>query len=1011
MVVMMSNVLKVLANTVKELSTSVKKSVKTSAEGFREIRTTARNVREGARKARLASQSIGVAQWVTEDYAKTGKLNMKDDAYTFSKMMYPEKADEVVKQLDDAFSTIEKNFSHKTTEQNIIAGKIQNAMFPKSESIDPKIFSEEVKGLAFSRDIEKPIRETMGKLRERTDTITKRFFEKKAGQRQFTDQFRTQLEYMGVDKETMQEIQQAFNGKDLGSQTMAKRLFSVVSDVQMQREYRKYNINTLAEIESAPHIFGQAETKLHQEIGRATRHIEGTAALKAEAEILYRYNTIGKDRMFRGIVDKKSNWNVILNNADTLQGKLDKLHRLFGERNAVTQMKQIGTLSEHLMTAEGYVANVQNLVGETADAWKNVLEKKGAKYEAALRKYHESKQLKQMVEEFIPTKESAMAIDKTIVDRRTLDAIEKQVGFKIDLQDIKMSNKTENVMRQLQRGMQEREAGVYRHTNWMSHNFNEVPHGVIENTDRLVTSVSKIGDAGIGYIPGRPTKEGKKIMNAAEYLAGENPSALGGGIPGFFRSRDMASKLAPEMILPVGESLSAYGLDYKNLVENRQLLSKLNDVKASLSVFEHITPRQTNIEGRTAVDLQFRTLADISDHINSIVGSRSSKAQGTMSKIMTPATDLLKTLTFVNKTAALSGRNLAIINSFQYASNNIVLDPTSLVKTMGSMFNYPMKLLLNKGNSQATLQSMIDGMKGNPMFHYNMNRYFGAGGHYPKLANAMNFGGEGVNTIMRKIANFATIGYQASDVNARVQMIKGATTHFQRALKKHQHKTSHNFVNSMLKELHYDALPQQTLSEITHALYRRENLGEASFIFAKTAIEKTLFNYGKWGRPQILDRIKTNPIMAEAAAFVSWPLYWTGTIKGALNAFKSGDKRPLVNMLGMSLAWTGTALALTDTGVDFVDDLANYGLYRSPHLSGATGLIGLSNRPLAGVGVGTISTLAFPLYKMKEYVSDGKGFTGLDSKDHWNNIKKMPAVRKAQQASDLWKTLNDIMED
>lgn len=267
----------------------------------------------------------------------------------------------------------------------------------------------------------------------------------------------------------------------------------------------------------------------------------------------------------------------------------------------------------------------------------------------------------------------------------------------------------------------------------------------------------------------------------------------------------------------------------------------------------------------------------------------------------------------------------------------------------------------------------------------------------------IQFSGENAEGVMSRA--FAWLGetlslpFSCSDQISRRAAFTTAHWHGESALKtleKNMRKgMSYNDAEAiMIKDLHLHSFnlgddPNYILKAIDPDNIKGST-EEFLFRYADRSMRQEIFDYSTMGQNMAKAKMKQwNPIAGVAMTFTSWPMYFHELSKGALKAYKNGDKAPLQKLvMGGIAVYMGTAYAMREDSpfqknlqpymdgggvkgylAKTASEMPSYLQARSPGLSYQMFVEKLTSSP-AGIFTPVVGVVTYPIVSAMDDFSD-----------------------------------------
>jgi len=593
-------------------------------------------------------------------------------------------------------------------------------------------------------------------------------------------------------------------------------------------------------------------------------------------------------------------------------------------------------------------------------------------------------------------------------------------GEKMDVDLAALSNQLTNSQRRLMKYQKNARFGRPDMMDIITENPENIPSTHIEFRGKRF-STDTVGDLGENYVPLRWTDDRLASMKKNNI---DDVDAFGAldGTSSLESSRKAHSKMEvePWATKRLDESIKSYGYKYSGALERGLTTESLNTAEAAFALSDQfISPQMARTgESMRGARNQTDVFRNIRKHLESVFDDRMSMTGGetVAAEISKPAMRLFYAYTHMNRSLMLSSPKFSFLNRFQPMSMRFTNESIgkAFVDNIGGVFDSDRRLiksLFKKKGVKNVVKELRENKNLSARDRYVIGNYFDT--YMTDLSAAMIHLNE--SPMLRKVGDVVSLPFTSGDIAARVSVAKTASKNLDDAVRKYAGDPAR-----IKSEAAIDALNYQDQSRVMAALKRADFQAvnkDAASHYTNAVINKKLFNYGKFGKPEIVDAARRNPIAALAVAFTTWPQYWGNTMRTITRAFKDGNKKPMQRMIVSAASWWG-AFGLAYKSIEdtdgsfagFARDFSRYGMRRTPIFSPVTGVLEMLNRPVAGIGADAAGTLNYMVnYPMRSLQRNLLGmektsvdYTMTKSLQH---IKGSAFRTKAKDIEDLWEAI------
>ena len=618
-----------------------------------------------------------------------------------------------------------------------------------------------------------------------------------------------------------------------------------------------------------------------------------------------------------------------------------------------------------------------------------------------------TKARKEVMEEVPLERKAGELVDNLIVDSKL--AIE--LGMKPE--ELQLAGKTVNILRRSSHAFAELEKGTYSiHESMPS--YNTFTKKIDLTHMDMQASSSSMGDAGMNYFPSK-AKWAKEAGKSGRTYSGEEVRA------GFQKSKSSVNQLKEEARLSPIEELENYYSEYSNTIGKSAGRAKLNELAASLTTDNIAGVGTANKMSVSEVESKFRPLVDnIADGFNNAYKSSGELHTG-MAGVIEKG---IYTVADVNTAAALTNPVLAFWNTLQPVTNTSALvefkhlfgayrDVTvELAKGSGKIAkdmrtNAADVGLANSVANDMWIESGVDMLQTGKLsstVKKSLNFYFGN-----KRVDIMENHLHTMNSKLRTFMNIVTMPFKMSDVGARVVAITASARQAEaKAMPYFRKGYSEGGFKKLSRELHLDALYAADADNLM-LLYKSGQSAKFIASYAAMVVDKTLYNYSKFGTPQFLERMKGHQAAQRIFRFQSWNMHYLDMASGVSSAYMAGDKEPARRMGMAAIAWLAT-LGVAAQGAEDggrMESALLYGLGRTPIGGPGVGVVSQGLRAPLGMLTHPVALIGYPFVAtMDNVVSAVSGSEKTPfswSKDKlYQQGKSQPAVKRIIDATEFF---------
>ncbi len=594
-------------------------------------------------------------------------------------------------------------------------------------------------------------------------------------------------------------------------------------------------------------------------------------------------------------------------------------------------------------------------------------------------------------------------------------------GEYLDDDIIRLSNKYTNVQRRLMKSQKDLASGRTQNAlENLSVDPKKIPDSYIEFRGKRF-STDTIGDLGENYIPYVPREAVKESMRKNKIL---DPNVFGAldGTSTLSKARKATRHFEqkPWLTKRMDDSIGLYAHKYGKAVEQGAPIEALNRAEASFALTDQFIGSTTAAKGATMQGARNQTKAfqDIRQHMQSIFEKNRDAGAGEtlLSHFTDPITNLSKSYALVNRSLAMSSPKLALLNRFQPFNMRFTNEsiPRSFLDNLAGVGKSDMKAvktLFRKGNMKQVVKELSSQKNMTPIERYTVQKYFDT--YMSDMTSAVIHLGE--NKTLRKLSDVITLPFTSGDIAARYSVAKSSVKSIQKAVKKYPGNPK-----KIMKEAAIDVLDYQDQNAVMTAL-KKANFStvtkEAASSYTNAMINKKLFNYGKFGKPAIIDKARQNPLLALTVTLSTWPMYWGNTMRTVARAYGQGNKQPAKKLLATAATWFGGmaggySMLKDEDGkfAEYMRDFTSYGVNRTPIFSPVSGALNLLNRPVSGIGADQVGMLNYMINyaageTQKKLYGDDETSLQMMIDMSKREMNKSPWRTRSKEIMELWEEL------
>ena len=593
------------------------------------------------------------------------------------------------------------------------------------------------------------------------------------------------------------------------------------------------------------------------------------------------------------------------------------------------------------------------------------------------------------------TTQNGMAIGSIEVNDKAMSDFATKWG--IDLTEemandvAKFVNKQQNINRAKMKAWKMFDDGRYSEVaEHIPNHFDDVPWSqIVDKTGQYGNRV--VGDWGIGYINRVLTPEYAKKMKQESFgdlaIAGATEETEKAYVNSVMARKNDLRTWEDGKWLGVTESLKHQATTGNAMMLKRLMSNELRALNENAAIMG------------PAGKVPIPTLEGINQNFKDIFTFRKNADSGLV--------EILAFMTDINKKLFISHPFAVSVNGFQLALYNATIPPHILAKAyIGNIGNLARIAFTNHG---AALRAITNQETQSEMVRYCRQNFFR--NYYVQAAEKARLQvdipkGNPAFNALREFTNHLTFFFEGADMFTRLLAADSTAMAVESAMKKHAAKklaSPNNYIADMSKDLSMGVLDYTDRKTLVNMMLGDDRRFAAEY--TNTVIDKVLFNYGKFNRPQFADMAKKNRIAADAAAFFSFPWYSKALAEGVIRSAVEGDWKPVGRMAGSLAVFLAAAQAASNSPEPLVERWGKYaqssalGLYTLP--------LNVSNRPALGVINASINQLTYPIWQGLNAVNE--------SYDLNSGIIKYGAMENAQNIrggsiSRIWKLYEDTVE-
>ena len=308
-----------------------------------------------------------------------------------------------------------------------------------------------------------------------------------------------------------------------------------------------------------------------------------------------------------------------------------------------------------------------------------------------------------------------------------------------------------------------------------------------------------------------------------------------------------------------------------------------------------------------------------------------------------------------------------------------------------------------KGDFDKAILTGDKGMRARNLYRYQQNN---VGLHTmvdEDFKSIMAYSGEGAGAVLARafawLGETITLPFAYSDQISRRAAFTSAHWHGEYALKTFQKNLKKGMSideakTKLVQDLHLKSFNLGDDPDYIMKALDIDNIkGSAEeflFRYADRSMRQEIFDYSTLGQSMAKAKAKEiHPIAGVALTFTSWPMYFHELSKGALQAYKNGDKEPLLKLIAGGLAvYMGSTAAMGEDSVfqknlkPYMDkggikgylaktasEMPNYMQARAPGLSYYAFVEKLTASP-AGILTPLVGVVTYPIVASMDSFSD-----------------------------------------
>ena len=555
----------------------------------------------------------------------------------------------------------------------------------------------------------------------------------------------------------------------------------------------------------------------------------------------------------------------------------------------------------------------------------------------------------------------------------------------------KFVNQQQNVNRAYMRAVKMMDDGRYSEVSeYIPNSLDDVPwREIVDKTGQYGNRV--VGDWGIGYINRVLTPAFAKKMKQEDFgnlgIAGATEEIEKAYVNSVMARKSDVRAWEDGKWLGVTESLRHQAVTGKAMMLKRLATNELRALNESVAIMG------------PAARTPMPSLENINQNFKDIFTFHKNADSG-LSEVLAFMTDINKKL-FISHPFAVS------VNGFQLALYNATIPPHILAKAYIGNIGNLIRIAFSKHD--AALKAITNQETQSEMVRYCRQNFFR--NYYPQAAEKSRLQvdipkGNPVFNVLREVTDKMTFFFEGADMFTRLLAADSTAMAVEAAMKKHAAKklaSPNNYIADMSRELSMGVLDYTDRKTLVNMMLGDDRRFAAEY--TNTVIDKVLFNYGKLNRPQFADMAKRNRIMADAAAFMSFPFYSKALAEGVIRSAVEGDWKPVGRMAGAMAVFLTAAQMASNSDVPLEKSWGRYasnsalGLYLFPFNAG--------NRPILGVGNASLNQLFSPFIQGLNAVNEGfdinSGAIKFLAMENMQNLKGGTIPR-------LWKLYEDTVE-
>lgn len=706
-----------------------------------------------------------------------------------------------------------------------------------------------------------------------------------------------------------------------------------------------------------------------------------------------------KDAGYKVEVTGLGKWEKYLTGVEAKTG--DAI-RYFNQKGHVIASKALGRYGDVARIGGVAKSKLQQLRHDIVQIDKGL----GTKKAQAIRFYMENRDYKRAVD----YAESPVQ-DLIKANPEILDVVQQKFGVKLGYDDLKYANKKESALREVLRFHSKIKDQAYDEAvEALPRSIREIDGRVISRADEVFGNV---GDLGTGYHPRIGNEQWldsymkKNPEDMLTYRDSIKNNDTGTQLKFFERARTNSNELTlDENRLMPEEEISRYFSGMADLSIRREGKRAINEAK-----FATMMPLG---------DVKTRNLIDEHTYLNALEKQWDINFNPANMQDMNMLEKGLMAYTKMVIPIALTSDKMIVSNSFQAVFTSGFRDGyiRTLAATAKEMSKFAATVLLNPTKINQAFDLMASGdmdkarLKGKVgglvrgLYRYEKNN---VGLHTmvdEDLKGILQATGDGaVSKITRAaklLGEIISFPFAASDQISRRASFTAAWWHGEEALKKYSKSIkggmdSIEATGILAKDLHLGSFnlgndfdyiiksidPNDIMRTGDEFLYR----------YASRSMRQTIFDYSSNAQSLLKGMAKEkSPLLGVALTFTSWPMYFHELAKGAVDAWKMGDRAPLTKLVagGLATYMASTYIMGEDSkyqkglkpymdkkgllsyGARVASEMPGYLQARAPGTSYLAFVEKVTASP-AGILTPAVGVITYPIFKAIEDVSVAMG--------------------------------------